>query len=491
MNLLRHALRLLAALPIAFYFAGPVSAQTAYPDCTRITQVAQCPDEGSAHANARISAQATAPVGLTACFRLKEDRGQFWRVHYGSGSGCGLNGASRDYLKANTCSIRASYSTLFMPPGGSTQCRDGCEARYTSMGADSEGRDHSRVDYTGTFCNGDAQKSDCKAKNPASPAPPVVVWNAALGVCQPVTIECAPGHAFIDGACSVDEGCAVGFILNAQDICVKGPNDCPAGEVKGPDGACLNSDDANKCKAGEAKSKDGTCKKDSDNDGTVDEEEDGDNTDGTKFSGGDGCNVPPTCSGDNILCGQARIQWRIDCNTRRTAGIAGGSCAAVPTCVGEKCKPIEYASLVQQWKTACELEKLNAKSAGATPGPDTATPGTPDYDIEQSTKDAAGADGDRGEDGTGPDGVFTDESKNNNGAGGPPGGTEGGSAGELDDEGFGYARSCPTIPSVNVFGTVVQFNIQPLCDWVSLGGMIVLVLTSLLCLRIMSSSTQV
>lgn len=400
---------------------------------------------------------------------------------------CTTHAAGSDrYLwpTANTCASKAPYSTLFSPPGGSTDCRDGCAVTYTAMGQDSEGRPHSMVDYTGAGCLGG--KDECNAKNPGGTSPPLWVWNSALGVCQPVQIECQEGAHWENGACTLDDGCPVGMVLNAQDICVKGPNDCPAGEVKGPDGACLNSDDGNKCPAGQAKGKDGTCKKDTDGDGVPDGE-DG-NEDGGKFSGGDDCNVPPTCSGDAILCGQARIQWRVDCNTRRYDAIAGGSCQNMPVCVGEKCKPIEHAMLIQQWKTACELEKLNAKTTGDVPSDDdgTATPGEPDYAIQQLTEDAAGADGDHGQDGDGPDGVFTDESKNNDGAGGAPG-----SAGELDDEGFGYSRSCPVIPDVNVFGTNVHFNIQPICDWVSLGGMIVLVLTSLLCLRIMSSSTQV
>lgn len=124
---------------------------------------------------------------------------------------------------------------------------------------------------------------------------------------------------------------------------------------------------------GEARGKDGTCKRDDNNDGMPDEEEeegDSDNKDGKKFSGGDGCDSPPTCSGDAIMCGQARIQWRIECNTRNDAKVGGGACGAggVPICTGKNCNAVEYAQLVQQWRTACAVEKLAGNGTGEQPG---------------------------------------------------------------------------------------------------------------------------
>jgi len=61
---------------------------------------------------------------------------------------------------------------------------------------------------------------------------------------------------------------------------------------------------------------------------------------------------------------QVKIQWRIDCNTRRKVNIAGGTCSAVPTCTGEGCNAMEYAQLMQQWRSACALEKLANKKPG-------------------------------------------------------------------------------------------------------------------------------
>ena len=111
---------------------------------------------------------------------------------------------------------------------------------------------------------------------------------------------------------------------------------------------------------GWARGKDGTCKRDADGDGKPDEGEDEGNTDPT-FSGGDTCDSPPACSGSPIMCGQARIQWRIDCNTRKDRQITGGACNAMPMCVGKNCDAVEYASLIQQWRVACSLEKIANK----------------------------------------------------------------------------------------------------------------------------------
>ena len=95
-----------------------------------------------------------------------------------------------------------------------------------------------------------------------------------------------------------------------------------------PDGKCLPGD--GQCAAGEVRGPDGTCKKDGDGDGQPDDPGDKDT-----FAGGDDCSVPPSCGGSPIMCGQARIQWRIDCNTRKNRNIAGGTCNTMPVCTGE------------------------------------------------------------------------------------------------------------------------------------------------------------
>lgn len=155
-----------------------------------------------------------------------------------------------------------------------------------------------------------------------------------------------------DGTCAKQGECPVGMHeVEATGACTP-DGACPTGQQKAPDGSCV----AEQCPPGFAKKKDGTCGLDENNDGEPDDEDDG-NEDGNKASGGESCETPPTCSGDAIMCMQTKIQWRIDCNTRKQRTVTGGACAAPPVCTGEKCDALEYSSLLMQWRTACALEK--------------------------------------------------------------------------------------------------------------------------------------
>ncbi|QQQ03668.1 virulence factor TspB C-terminal domain-related protein [Lysobacter enzymogenes] len=163
--------------------------------------------------------------------------------------------------------------------------------------------------------------------------------------------KCEPGQVRLpSGKCGDQGDCPVGqHKLNGKCEPV---GQCPTGKIKAPDGSCVDEG----CPAGQAKGEDGTCKPDDDGDG---DPNDGEDT--GKFSGGESCEEPPQCSGDNILCGQARIQWRIDCNTRRADSVhAGNGCsmADVPICVGKNCDPLEYAQLLQAWRGRCAVERL-------------------------------------------------------------------------------------------------------------------------------------
>lgn len=255
---------------------------------------------------------------------------------------------------------------------------------------------------------------------------------------------------------------------------------CPVGEIKAPDGSCQ----AVPCPFGQAKGKDGTCKHDGNQNGIPDEEEhdgEGTNNDGLNFSGGDDCHVPPTCSGDAIMCGQARIQWRIECNTRRASGVAGGDACSdfnMPICVGEQCDPVEQKQLILQWRSMCALENLyNQDGEGEGDGGpvvwDVATFGE---DVVDSSAGTAGDGGDPGQ-------AFTDGSENAGEVG----------DGDLDTDGLGFGTSCPALPSINVLGTTLDFNtIGPrMCDWMTLAGYIVLVISSLLSLRILAGGMNV
>ncbi len=72
------------------------------------------------------------------------------------------------------------------------------------------------------------------------------------------------------------------------------------------------------------------------------------------------------------MCGQARIQWRIDCNTRKNLTVTGGRGCGMdpPICTGEKCDALEYAQLLQQWRTACATEALRGVGGTGTGQPD-------------------------------------------------------------------------------------------------------------------------
>lgn len=256
----------------------------------------------------------------------------------------------------NQCSSEPSKVTPFFPPSGSTRCINGCEVTYRNNADDT-----STYSTTGKICE---KKPDCAAQGRN------MVWNAVLGVCQPVEPECPQGKVKVGNACTDEKPCPDGMAL-VNGSCKKKDEECPAGMTRSPLGSCIPGD--GQCAAGEVRGKDGTCKKDKNGDGEPDEGENGEpDPDGKRkdeFSGGDDCKSPPSCSGSPIMCGQARIQWRIDCNTRRNNNISGGQCtqAGTPTCTGEKCNAMEYTQLMMQWRSACAMEKLAAKGGGDTP----------------------------------------------------------------------------------------------------------------------------
>ena len=189
-----------------------------------------------------------------------------------------------------------------------------------------------------------------------------------MAVCQPFEPNCPEGEEKKDGVCVPESQCPDGMVAVQASTpgavqqgalyCKLAESECPAGNIKSPSGQCLPGE--GQCAAGEVKGKDGTCKRDADGDGKPDAGEEEGTSDPT-FSGGDSCDAPPACSGSPIMCGQARIQWRIDCNTRKNRNVSGGSCDQVPICTGEKCDAVEYNSLVMQWRTACATEKLAKK----------------------------------------------------------------------------------------------------------------------------------
>jgi hypothetical protein len=411
---------------------------------------------------------------------------------YRSGSGGWLSGGYRSYFFVSGCSSRQSKTTLFYPPSGSVGCDNGCQVKYRQNGDD----ETTTYSPTGGVC---ANKPTCEALDGN------YIWNGYLNVCQPVVPECQAGYIPRGAECVKEDSCPDGMSLQ-NGICKAKEDTCPPGQIRAPNNQCVN--DQNVCKAGEAMSSQGTCAKDSDGDGIVDREDDDIDGDGIpnkddpdadgdgvpddeqegegpgkkdEASGGDTCDRPPSCTGNPIDCLQARIQWRIDCNTRKKANISGGHCGpgGMPICAGDGCDEREHQQLIQQWKAACLLEKIAASSAGSPGG----NPGGGDEGTVPTPDTSGVSDGDLAdqvpEDKT-KDDAHSDES--GYGGDGPPG-SDGFNTG-----GYGWARSCPSPPTIDLLGQSITLNIGPFCDWMALGGWLVLIMASLLSLRILASA---
>lgn len=334
------------------------------------------------------------------------------------------------------CSGRPSTVQTFLPLSGSKQCFNGCVVSYMQNGDD----ETSTRSYGGAMCGNDQFKQECGAG---------FFWNSYMGVCQPVQPDCPEGQVEQGGQCKPENSCPDGMVAVPGSTpgaiqqgalhCKPAESECPPGNIKSPTGQCLPGD--GQCAAGEARRKDGTCGRDSDNDGTADDDDEDPENDSDKdtFSGGDSCTAPPSCNGSPIMCGQARIQWRIDCNTRKNHNVSGGSCTQVPLCTGEKCSAMEYASLLQQWRTTCAVEKL-ADSQG---------------DGENGQPEWTKVTGD-GTEGAGqePDGPHRTRSLG---------------LGMLDSSGFLGGGSCPTFGSIDLgwFGTVNLDEYDWICKFLS------------------------
>jgi len=344
-----------------------------------------------------------------------------------------------------TCDKRPDFVTEFYPLSGSYSCNAGCVVHFYRNGDGTS---------TGTFAN----SLPCERPDPDDCAASGRTWNAALNVCEPNEPECPAGQTVNSLGQCAPEPCPAGKVLGPDGTCRKRENECPAGQVRGPDGSCVD----NECPAGQVRGPDGTCKRDDDGDGNEDD------ADEEFFSGGDDCSTPPQCSGSPILCGQARIQWRIDCNTRKNRSISGGTCGSPPVCVGEKCDALEYSMLVQQWKAACALEKIAAGGGSGGGGGDNSD--LIDFLGGQGAHDPNVVGGD----------TLTDAGPGDDEIDIP----------EPDASGYGYSRTCPTPPSVTLpNGAVVNFDLAPLCQWVGLAGSLVLILAGLVSLRIVSGGT--
>ncbi len=456
------------AVVIVVLILGWAGVARAQDTCYTNAQAGNCPNEGAANSAAMAAAQAYAAIpanNRTTCAPIAGKVGATWSVRVNvtpaQAPNCNAGTSTPSYIRyydsSKSCGKEPSYtgvgpwSSGGAAKNGSLGCRNGCDGMWT-RNADSA----MTWNATGDACPQN-EKDNCERIGEG------YFYNSILKVCEPPEGKCQDGRKPNSLGQCAPEPCPNGMLQQADGTCKNKDNECPAGQVKSPAGNCLPGD--GQCAQGEVRGKDGTCKKDSDGDGEPDEgEEGGEGSDGKKkdeFSGGDDCKTPPTCSGSPIMCGQARIQWRIDCNTRKNRNIAGGACNTQPVCTGDKCDALEYSGLLMQWRTACALEKLNTGTGGnadtaAIRNALTGTGGNPDYG---TTSPGSGA---------------------WQGGGNTTPGTP-------NTAGYGWGGSCPQPPAFEVMGQSFQFDVTPVCTWLGLGSYFVLGLAALFSLRIVAS----
>jgi hypothetical protein len=120
--------------------------------------------------------------------------------------------------------------------------------------------------------------------------------------------------------------------------------------------------------------------------------------------------------------------------------------------------------MIMQWRTACALERMGEGGPGGGDNSDLIElitgPGSISPDLG-GTGDMPGGDG-------------------------PPWGD--GEEVDPDDSGFGYSSSCPQPPSFTIGGQTISIDMTVFCDWVALGGSIVLIMAALACVRIVAGS---
>jgi hypothetical protein len=229
-------------------------------------------------------------------------------------------------------------------------------------------------------------------------------------------------------------------------------------------------------------------------------------SDPNKSSGGGNCKTAPSSTGDPILAQIAFQTWATRCEgekavialnkmagigngTSKTATAGGGEgCAQAPVCTND---PVNCALLHQVWKGRC----TNSHTAsGGTCGADGGVlnfscsgdeilckqtllaveakcKGDATYTGPTDTTHQAGLDTEGQDDGQGNGFVVEGEEIGADG---------------LDDSGLGYGRTCPASPTVSVMGASIEFDTGPLCTWLQLGGLFVLVLSALASLRIIA-----
>jgi len=204
-----HCLAFVPALILAIALGSGV-ARAQVSTCNTNAESGSCPDEGSALIGATGAAAAYTSVASrnrTACPPITYKTGSAWSVwvyltptHAPNCDGGASTPSFVRYFDANaTCDKRPSKVTPFFPPSGSVRCMDGCESTFRNNADDT-----STYSPTGKTCQ---KKPDCAAQGRN------MVWNAALGVCQPVEPECPQGQVKVGNACTDEKPCPDGMAL--------------------------------------------------------------------------------------------------------------------------------------------------------------------------------------------------------------------------------------------------------------------------------------
>lgn len=172
----------------------------------------------------------------------------------------------------------------------------------------------------------------------------------------------------------------------------------------------------------------------------------GSDDDGTSASGGGDCKTPPVVQGDAALNMVALQAWHTRCEAERLRKVtSSGSisdCSAPYTVEGNDVPAQQLRALR---KSLCPLEGVGDLPSESYLGTGDGEP-TADDVVRTVEHDVS----------------------------------------EFDTSGLGWGDSCPAIPSVNVFGTVIELDPDGVvCDWVQLGGWFVLLFAGFACLKIL------
>lgn len=175
-------------------------------------------------------------------------------------------------------------------------------------------------------------------------------------------------------------------------------------------------------------------------------------------SGGSSCTQPVVTTGDPVMGMVARQAWETRCAVEKSAKVS--VTGDITNC--------KSPFSVQGPEDDENVQMMKAQRAQICPG-------EADSDAENGNGDAFDQSSMDGPESPEASGVFKD--------------IEVGADG-LDTSGLGFSRTCPVMPQVQVFGTVIQFDNSVMCDWLELGGVFVLILAALASVRIMAGASS-